>query len=171
MLDMDKSMNYEELISGAPDNHKRLVKRMYSGVKLFEEGIEDIKNINTPVEVVIFTETRCQDSAIVIPFLLRLSELNENINLSFFRMKGNEDILEKMSGEKRVPTILVLNNDGDVLRKYVELPNRVKYKIKESDGRDRNVLVRKMRMGKFNEYIQKDLIELITGINYEYMDL
>ena len=45
------------------------------------------------------------------------------------------------------------------------------YKIKESDGRDRNVLVRKMRMGKFNEYIQKDLIELITGINYEYMDL
>ena len=63
-------------------------------------------------------------------------------------MKGNEDILEKMSGEKRVPTILVLNNDGDVLRKYVELPNRVKYKIKERNRRKGMILWQQVLLQK-----------------------
>ena len=109
-------------------------------------------------------------AATEIPFLLKLSELNKNIEVKFLRREGNEELLEELSGERKVPTFLILNEKGNTVRKYIEFPIGVKEILLNTDKEKVQDIIDNMRKGKYNNLIQEDIIRFLTGEGYRYIN-
>lgn len=162
MLNFNKGISYEEYISSATDEEYQIIQRYEKQCKLFEKGIEEILCVDNVINVAVFSITRCQDAATAIPFLMKLSDLNNKINIKFFYREGNEELLYDLSGEKRIPTMLVLNEENKVIRKFIEFPQYVDELIQKNPA-DKENIVKDYRSGKYNRYLQEDLIKLISG--------
>lgn len=170
-MNLKNGMKYEEFINTAEKEHREFIDELHEQGSLDKRdgNLNKIKDINHNVDIVVFTETKCKDSATTIPFLMKLSELNKNIRINFFRKEGNEEILKELIGEIRVPSILVLNDEEKIERKYIEFAYDVKEILESSPIEKTQDIIDEMRMGKYNKEIQKDLIKLISGDNYKYI--
>lgn len=168
-LKIKNPMSYKEFIDTAEKEHRTFIDSLHEQGQLSEEGLHYIKDIKEYTNIVVFTETRCEDSATTMPFLMKLAELNKKLKVSFYRREGNEDVLEKLTGEKRVPTIVILDKEGNSKRHYIEFSKKLKRKMESSPIEETQVIIDDMRLGKYNNYIQEDLISFLTGNNYEYI--
>ena len=110
-----------------------------------------------------------KDSATIIPFLIKLSQFNEHIEVKFLLKNDNEELLSKLSGEMKLPSIMVIDNDNNVIRKFIEFPKGVKEILIKSPKEKTQEIIDAMRNGKYNDLIQLDLIKFITGKKYEYI--
>lgn len=169
MLKDVKLMNYEEYINRAKEEELIFINELYDQGQLLENGLREIINIDRPVKLLVITSTMCRDSATIIPFLIKLSQFNQNISVNFLLKKENEDLLNKLCGELNVPAIMVLDSDNSVIRKFIEFPKGVKEILIKNSTEKTKELIEEMRKGKYNELIQEDLIKLITGKKYEYI--
>ena len=75
----------------------------------------------------------------------------------------------KLSGEMKLPTIMVMDSDNNVIRKFVEFPKGVKDILINTPKEETQKVIDEMRSGKYNDLIQLDLIKFITGKKYEYI--
>lgn len=166
---MKKPMNYQEFIDSAEEEHREFIDSLNEQGQLSQEGLQYIKDIKEDTNIVVFTETRCKDSATTMPFLMKLVDLNKKLKVSFYTKEGNEDTLEKLTGELRVPTIVMLDSKGNGKRQYIEFANKLKQKLENSPIEETQLIIDEMREGKYNHYIQEDLIRFLTGNNYEYI--
>lgn len=166
---MNRPMSYEEFIDTAQKEHRLFIDKLNEQGQLSEEGLKEIREIKETVNISVFSETRCKDAATVIPFLMKLIDLNEKLKVAFYRKEGNEELLKKMTGENRIPTIVILDHKGNPKRYYVEFPKKLKEKLKNSPSEETQSIINDMRDGKYNNFIQEDLISLLTGNNYEYI--
>ena len=89
--------------------------------------------------------------------------------MKFLLKNDNEELLSKLSGEMKVPTIMVVDNNNNVIRKFVEFPKGVKDILINSPKEKTQEIIDEMRNGKYNDLIQLDLIKFITGKKYEYV--
>lgn len=166
---MKHSMNYEEYINTAEKEHRSYIDSLNEQGQLTEKGLDKIRDIKDETQIVVFTETRCKDAATTMPFLMKLADINKKIRVSFYRKEGNEEILEKWTGEKKVPTIVIVDSEEKPKRYYIEFARKVKNKLESSPVSETQRIIDEMREGKYNDYIQEDLISFITGENYEYV--
>lgn len=166
---MKNPMNYKEFIDKAEDEHKEFIESLNKQGQLSEERLQYIKDIKEDTNIVVFTETRCKDSATTMPFLMKLVELNKKLKVSFYTKEGNEEVVEKLTGELRVPTIVILDSEGNAKRHYIEFAKKIKEKLKNSPVEDTQLIIDEMRSGKYNALIQEDLIRFLSGRNYEYI--
>ena len=169
MLTDVKLMDQEEYLSNANDEEMIFINELYDQGQILELGLRDIINLNKHIKILVITSTRCKDSATILPFLIKLSQFNENIEVKFLLKNDNEEILSKLSGEMKVPTIMVVDNDNNVIRKFVEFPKGVKDILINSPKEKTQEIIDEMRNGKYNDLIQLDLIKFITGKKYEYV--
>ena len=88
--------------------------------------------------------------------------------MKFLLKNDNEELLSKLSGEMKVPTIMVIDNNN-VIRKFVEFPKGVKDILINNPKEKTQEIIDEMRNGKYNDLIQLDLIKFITGKKYEYI--
>ncbi|EGT3617441.1 hypothetical protein FHH43_14640, partial [Clostridium perfringens] len=131
MLDMNSGLTYEEYLKTATDEEREMIEEFFNRVVVSKEKIKEINSIKNKVDIAVFSITRCKDAASAIPFLIKLSEKNKNINIKFWDREGNEELLEALTGVKRVPSILKIKN-GQVVKSYIEFPEIVDEKIKNS---------------------------------------
>lgn len=170
-MNFDLGINYEEFIKKADAEHRQFIDELEVQGKLdmSDKSIDKIKSVNSNVDIVVITETRCKDSATVMPFLTKLCDMNKNLNVKFFRKEGNEEVLRRLTGEEKVPSIIILDKHKNVNRKYVEFPYKLKMRLESSPIEETQAIIDSMRAGDFNKEIQEDLIKLITGDNYTYI--
>lgn len=166
---MKNPMNYKEFIDIAEEEHRLFIDSLNEQGQLLEIGLQDVRDIKEDVNIVVFTETRCKDSATTMPFLMKLVDLNKRLKVSFYRKEENEELVERFTGEKRVPTIVILDSKGNPKRHYIEFAKEVKEKLKSSPVEETQSIIDDMRNGKYNDSIQKDLISFLTDKNYEYI--
>ncbi|MBE6049140.1 MAG: thioredoxin family protein [Clostridium sp.] len=169
MMRLDIGLDYDEYLSMAEDEHKEFIFKLFDQCVLKEDGLDKIKNINKELSVIIFAEPRCKDVATTIPFLIKMSEINSKIKLKYLRREGNEELLENLTGEKKVPTFIIVDQMGRVVRKYIEFPRKLKEKLEVTKIEDIQNVVDEMREGKYNDWIQEDLIAFLTGDNYNFI--
>ncbi|MCE9655848.1 thioredoxin family protein [Clostridium celatum] len=162
-------MEYSEYLIKAKEEELQFINKLYNQGILLEDGKEIIKNIDDEKNVLVITATRCKDSATILPFLLKLAELNENIKIKFLLRKENRELLEQLSGELKVPTMMILDNNGQVIRKFIEFPKGVKEILISNSKEKSQEVIDEMRNGKYNSLIQEDLIKFLTGDEYEYI--
>lgn len=169
MLTDVELMDYEEYLNNANDEEIIFINELYDQGQILEDGLRDIINLKQDIKILVITSTKCKDSATIIPFLIKLSQFNEHIEVNFLLKKDNEELLRKLSGEMKLPTIMVMDSDNNVIRKFVEFPKGVKDILINSSKEETQKIIDEMRNGKYNDLIQLDLIKLITGKKYEYI--
>ncbi|MCI9069839.1 thioredoxin family protein [Clostridium sp.] len=169
MLTDVKPMDYEEYLKNATDEEMIFINELYDQGQILEEGLRDIIGLSNHVKILVITSTRCKDSATILPFLIKLSQFNKNIEVKILLKNDNEELLSILSGEKKVPTIMVMDKNNNVIRKFVEFPRGVKDILISNPKEKTQEIIDEMRNGKYNDLIQIDLIKLITGKKYEYI--
>ncbi|MDU2291892.1 MAG: thioredoxin family protein [Clostridium celatum] len=162
-------MDYEEYLSNANEEEMVFINELYDQGQILEEGLRDIITLNKPVRILVITSTMCKESATILPFLIKLSQFNDNIKVRFLLKKDNEELLNNLCGELKVPAIIVLDNEKNVIRKFVEFPKGVKDILISNPKEKTQEIIDEMRNGRYNNLIQLDLIKLITGKKYEYI--
>ena len=106
MLTDVELMDYEEYLNNANDEEIIFINELYDQGQILEQGLRDIISLKKDIKILVITSTRCKDSATIIPFLIKLSQFNEHIEVKFLLKKDNEELLSKLSGEMKLPTIM-----------------------------------------------------------------
>ena len=169
MLTHMNLMNYEEYLESAKSEEIIFINELYDQGQILNVGLREIMNIDKHVRILVITSTMCKDSATIIPFLIKLSQFNKKIKVEFLLRNDNEELLKNICGEKNIPAILVLDENDNVDRKFIEFPKEVKELLIKNPAEKTKEIINEMRSGKYNQFIQEDLIRLITGKDYEYI--
>lgn len=169
MINFELTLAYDEYLEMADNEQRKIIDKLNEQGQLISNSNKEVLDINSKINVVVFSEPRCKDAATEIPILLKLAEKNKNITVRFLRREGNEELLERESGEKKVPTFLILNKNGEVERKYIEFPRGVKKILMKTPKEEVQSVIDRMRAGEYNVLIEEDIIRFLTNIDYDYL--
>lgn len=94
---------------------------------------ELITNFNDKQTWMVITENWCGDSAQNLPYIAKLAELNENIDLVIVLRDSNPEIMDKYltNGTKSIPILIVFDENGNELFKWGPRPEKLKKEILE----------------------------------------
>lgn len=159
MLDIKNGLTYEEYLKTATDEEREMIEEFFNRAVISKEKINEINSIKNKIDIAVFSITRCKDAASAIPFLIKLSENNKNINIKFWDREGNEELLEELTGARRVPSILKIEN-GQVVKSYIEFPKAVDEKINNNPEEKEN-FVNDLRSNKYDKEIEEEIFSII----------
>lgn len=161
MLDFNKALNFEEYVEKQHDKYGDIQDKTYVNTELSSNAKEKIKRLDKVVHAAIFTEGFCPDCIVTIPFVQRLSEENSNLKVHLFHRSDFEGFLEKAVGCINIPAVITFTEDMDPKGAYVEMPKELVEKLPIISNNERKVLVAEYRSGKYNDLIEKDLLDII----------
>jgi thiol-disulfide isomerase/thioredoxin len=161
MLDLSKGMNFEGYLNKNSEEQRSKLINAYEGTRLTEEAEEAVKNIDEEVNVAVFSEGFCPDCVVTLPFVERMKELNENIKVFYYGRSGNEELLEKFTGTARIPTVMTFSSSMEPKGAYIEVPEELGDKIAKLPAEKQKELVMDYRQGKYNDLIEKSLLNII----------
>lgn len=135
---------------------------------LSEDLLKKISNINKKTYIGVFSSAKCPDAATLTPLLLNLASLNNNICVKFFKKDDTSDFLEKNLNETKIPTVLNLSSDNEIIAKYCEFPCALKAILREKNFReDADIVIDDFRNGQYNTMLLEELINLILGHDHK----
>ena len=169
MLRPDIGLNYGEFLETINEEDRELIESYYNRSELRKKGLDKVRFINDNLNIIVFTKPSCKDAASTIPYLLKLASLNDRIKISFLNREGNEKLLLDATGEEKVPSFVIVDYQGETIRKYIEFPKGVKEFLLTTKVEDTQSVIDTMREGKYDDLIQEDLVRFLTGENYEYI--
>ncbi|MEG1255564.1 thioredoxin family protein [Clostridium sp.] len=161
MLDFTKSLTFEEYLKKQHDKYGDIQDKIYEGTELSDTTKEKIKTLDKVIHTAIFTEGFCPDCIVTIPFLQRLCEENKNLKIHLFPRTGFEDFLNEAVGGLSIPAVITFSENMDPKGAYVEMPKELSKKMPLISNDERKVLVAEYRSGKYNDLIEKDLLDII----------
>lgn len=161
MIDLKNELSYEEYFNSATAEEKEIIKEFYDKTTISKESRELVQNIKSKKEISVFSLHRCKDAATSIPVLMELSKENPNLHIKFYLRDDNSEALEKLTGEVRVPSILIHDENGNITKKFIEFPKVVKEKIEKNPKEMKEEIVSDFRNGKYKEELEKEIVELL----------
>lgn len=161
MVDLKLGLSYEEYFNSATDEEKEIIKEFYDKTTISKESRDKVQKVNTKKEISVFSLHRCKDAATVIPVLMELSKENPNLHIKFYLRDENSEALEKLTGEVRVPSILVHDEHGNISRKFIEFPKVVQDEIDKNPKEMKEEIVLAFRNGKYKDELEKEIVELL----------
>lgn len=163
MIDWSQGYSYEEYVAkGYGEEQDR--QRRVDGRTSFSEGfLSAVRAVKRPVRLIAFAEVYCPDSVVAMPFVKKMSELNDRIHLAILPRDPYVKELEAAMGVARIPTFLFFDEDGTIRGRYVELPKELKERMRDGDADEKSTLVLGYRKGKYNGLIEKELMECLAS--------
>jgi len=137
------------------------------------EIIELMTSFNSPQIWLVITENWCGDSAQNLPYIAKLAEINNNINLKIVLRDTNPEIMDKYltNGTKSIPIMVVFDEKGFELFKWGPRPEKLKEELinLKSKGIIKPELYEKLHLwygrNRGNELIN-ELTELLSKLSY-----
>ncbi|GAA0127290.1 MULTISPECIES: thioredoxin family protein [Clostridium] len=161
MLNLSKSLDFKEYLKKSQETYGDIQNEAYENTSLSEYCKNSMKSLDEEVNMVVFTEGFCPDCIVTVPFIQRFSEENENLKVHYLPRTGYEDFLEEAVGRKSIPTVITFDKDMNPKGAYVEIPKELTEKMIKLSKDEREALINEYRAGKFNDLIEKDLLEII----------
>jgi hypothetical protein len=96
--------------------------------KLDEELISLVKNISSDQIWLVITEGWCGDSGQVLPFINKIAELNDHIDLKFLLRDENPEVMDEFltDGSRSIPKLIILDKESlNVLGSWGPRPSEV----------------------------------------------
>lgn len=93
-------------------NNKRM-QRLDKKAVVPEEYIEKIKEFDRPVEWIVLTESWCGDAAQVLPYINKIADLNEHIDLKIALRDEHLDLMDQhiTNGGRAIPKLIMRDKD------------------------------------------------------------
>ena len=161
MFDLNMGVSLESYLAKGASEELARIEVAFSRTSCsaaFEDAVRDMSKCT----VKAFVELFCPDAAALLPYLRRIQEINDQIRLLLFPVKGNEVLLTNLTGSAKIPTLLIFDEDGLPVGFYVEHPKAFKDRMAKLDRGARRNLLRDFREGELGELIEKDLVRLLT---------
>ncbi|MFL0267164.1 thioredoxin family protein [Candidatus Clostridium radicumherbarum] len=161
MIELSKGMDFKGYLNkNSKEESERLVNNL-DKIELSKEVYDAAKEIKENVNVVVFSEGYCPDCIATLPFIKRLSEVNDKIKVFYYGLKGNEKLLEEYTGTSRIPTIMSFTENMEPKGAYIEVPAELSEKMARLSNDKQKELVTEYRQGKYNDLIEKELIGIL----------
>ncbi|MEG1001761.1 MAG: thioredoxin family protein [Clostridium sp.] len=151
-------ISYKKFLEDATEEQIEMINRGEILNTLSKEAREKIKKVKNNSRILVFSETRCGDAATAIPLLLKMNELNDKIDIEFFKYEENKEYLNKYIKETKIPTIVKVDSECNILGEYIEFPKEIKDRLKNEE---REIVINEFRSGKYSKKIEEDIIKLI----------
>ena len=159
----------DDMLNYAKMNIQRM-KRLDKKMKLNDETIAVLSNLNQKQIWLTITEGWCGDAAQIVPVLNRIAGANSNIDLRFILRDINLEVMDEFltDGGRSIPKIIILNPETlDVLTTWGPRPQDLQaffVEEKQKEGYTWSKLSKGLQLW-YNkdktEKIQSELMELI----------
>lgn len=95
-------------------------KRLDKTAKIADEAMEPFKNISEKQTWLVISEPWCGDAAQTLPFLNKISQLSENIDLKIVLRDDNLELMDQFltNGSQSIPIVIMLDEDKNVLQSW-----------------------------------------------------
>ncbi|MCG2419148.1 thioredoxin family protein [Aequorivita sp. F47161] len=95
-------------------------KRLDKTAKISEEAMEVFKNIPTKQMWLVISEPWCGDAAQTLPFLNKIAQLSENIDLKIVLRDENPELMNQFltNGSQSIPIVIMLDEDFNVINTF-----------------------------------------------------
>lgn len=105
-------------------------KRMKKWEKIGElnlELIEKVKDIARPMQWLVITEGWCGDAGQLLPFVAKLADQNQLIDLKFVLRDEHPELMDKFltNGSRSIPVIIGLSQQFEVLGQWGPRPSPI----------------------------------------------
>jgi thiol-disulfide isomerase/thioredoxin len=161
MIDLSNALDFEGYLNKNNEEEREKLIEAYEKTQLSIEAVNAVRAINKKVNIVVFSEGYCPDCIVTLPFIKRMQNLNENLKVYYFGMKGNKELLEEYTGTSRIPTVMTFTEDMDPKGAYIEVPKVIAEKMARVSSDKQKELVHEYRQGKYSELIEAELLEII----------
>lgn len=123
----DVGINFESFVGTGSRSERDRIPKNYSRIPMTPENIEKIKSFG-PVKFLLVGEMWCPDVQLNSSVVRKFCEINHNFDMRVITKGRGEKFLKPMLEleELKIPLILVLNEEGIVLGKFIERPEAVK---------------------------------------------
>lgn len=121
----EKGMNFQEFIQRKEEN-RELFQFNYEKTVLLSEEISKLQEIDVSINILVFGENTCNDTAGNLPILVRISETNEKLILRILPRDEYLGIVDKFyltAGVHRIPICLFLDSEFNEVSRWVERSN------------------------------------------------
>lgn len=138
----------ESMINYATLNQKRMRKWDKIG-KITPELSEKLLDIKSPMTWLVITEGWCGDAAQNLPFLNKMSEINQNINFKMVLRDENLGLMNEFltNGGQSIPKLIALDESLNVLGSWGPRPEPMQKAFVE------NRVTQEKPGGVFTEYM------------------
>ena len=95
-------------------------KRLDKTAEISEESIGIFKNISKKQNWLVISEPWCGDAAQTLPFINKIAQLSENIDLKIVLRDENQELMDEFltNGSRSIPVIIMLDEYFNVLRTW-----------------------------------------------------
>jgi hypothetical protein len=95
-------------------------KRLDKTAKISEEAMEVFKNMPTKQTWLVISEPWCGDAAQTLPFLNKIAQLSENIDLKIVLRDENPELMNQFltNGSQSIPIVIMLDEDFNVINTF-----------------------------------------------------
>lgn len=123
----DIGMNFEMFVGTGSRSERDRIPKNYGRISLTAEQIEKIKSME-PIKFLLVGEIWCTDVQLNGSVVRKFCEINHNFDMRVITKGRGEKFLKPMLEllEMKVPLILILDSEGNLLGKFVERPEAVK---------------------------------------------
>ncbi|MEH6763344.1 MAG: thioredoxin family protein [Aequorivita antarctica] len=95
-------------------------KRLDKTAEIPEESMDVFKSISEKQTWLVISEPWCGDAAQTLPFLNKISQLTENIELKIVLRDENPELMDKFltNGSQSIPVVIMLDEDFNVFQTF-----------------------------------------------------
>jgi thioredoxin-like negative regulator of GroEL len=88
--------------------------------KISEEAMEVFKNISEKQTWLVISEPWCGDAAQTLPFLNKIAQFSENIDLKIVLRDENPELMNQFltNGSQSIPIVIMLDEDFNVINTF-----------------------------------------------------
>lgn len=114
----------ESLLNYSMLNDRRM-KRLDKTIRLTEETLASVKDIENPVTWLVLTEGWCGDAAQTLPVINKIANESDRIDLKIILRDENEELMNQFltNGGKSIPKLIALDKNNDVIDSWGPRPS------------------------------------------------
>jgi hypothetical protein len=130
-----------------------------------------VQQIDKPQTWMIISETWCGDSAQNIPFIAKMAELNQMINLKIILRDSNPDIMDLYltNGTRSIPILIAFNENGEELFRWGPRPQQARklFADLKAQGFEKDYILEKLHLWygrNKGKDIETEMLEMLKYI-------
>ncbi|MAU71457.1 MAG: thioredoxin family protein [Flavobacterium sp.] len=142
--------NQTEALANYTILNDRRMKRFDKTVKLSDETISNIENIDRPLILLVLTESWCGDAAPALPVMNKVAELSDVVDLKVVLRDEHLELMDEFltNGARSIPKLLVIDkNSNEVVEEWGPRP----------EPAARMVIEHKEKFGKIMPELKEEL--------------
>ncbi|TDX46793.1 thioredoxin family protein [Orenia marismortui] len=159
MLNLNDAISFNDFLNSSTNEYKEDQLRLCEDIQLSKSTKRKVLEVETKIDLIVFSEIYCPDCRIVMPFLQQLEEINNNIIIYIFPRKSYEELMKEYTATAKIPTILRFNSNNNSIGEFVEFPEKIKEEIRWATEGEKKDLINRYRRGEYNQLIEKEILE------------